>query len=107
MLRLLKYAVVLVVLAVVGGAAYIYLPGLLKQVQETGTSKTAAPATASGGGVGGPLGEVNEAMDVSDALDGGARSTPRASAAKKRAPAQPPATPATNPPPKSGQRPIP
>ena len=89
----LKYAAIAVVLVAVGGAAFVYLPGLLNQVQEIGTSKTPAPATTTGGGGVGPMGEVNGAMDVSDALDGGgSASKPRAVA-----PRQPPAKLGTNP----------
>ena len=101
---LLKYAVIAVVLAVVGGAGYIYLPALLTRIQEMGTSKTAAPASAPAGGRAGPLGEVNEAMDVSDVLDGSSPSKPRAGAPRQPVVVQPPATPATNPAAKSAQR---
>ena len=101
---ILKYAIIAVVLAVVGGAGYLYLPGLLTQIQEMGTSKTPAPANAPAGGRAGPLGEVNEAMDVSDALDGSAPSKPRPGAARKPVAPQPPATPATNPAAKSAPR---
>jgi hypothetical protein len=80
----LKFAVIGVVLIALGGAGYVYVPKLLNQVQDAGTSKTPAPANASSGG-GGPLGEVNGAMDISETLDGGASSRP--------APAAPPATP--------------
>jgi DNA-directed RNA polymerase subunit RPC12/RpoP len=78
----LRYALIAVVLLAVGGAALVYLPGLLSQVQETGNTKTAAPASANSGGGVGPMGEVNGAMDVSDTLDGGssapaARPAPR------------------------------
>jgi hypothetical protein len=93
----LKYAVITAVVAVLAGAGYLYLPGLLTQMQEMGTSKTPAPANPPAGGRAGPLGEVNEAMDVSDALDGSAPSQPRASAPRKPVAPQPPAAPATNP----------
>jgi hypothetical protein len=92
---LVKYAMIAVVLAVVGGAGYAYLPGLLTRIQDAGTSKTPAPANA--GGRAGPLGEVNDAMDVSDALDGGAPSRPRPGAARPPATPPSPATPTTNP----------
>jgi DNA-directed RNA polymerase subunit RPC12/RpoP len=93
---ILKFAVIAVVLAVVGGAGYRYLPGLLSQVQEMGTSKTAAPANAGGGGRGGPLGEVDGAMDVSDALDGGSSPRPPPAASRKPVKGQRPAPAATN-----------
>jgi DNA-directed RNA polymerase subunit RPC12/RpoP len=97
---LLGYAVLAVVLLVVGVAAYNYLPALISQVKDTGSSLkssgAARPGSASGGG---PLGEVNEAMDASDALDGGgARSRPRPSATKV-----PAAVPGTNAPAKPTQ----
>ena len=84
-------------LAVVGGVVYIYLPALLTQAQELGASKT--PATAAGttstsGAEAGPMGEVNGAMDVSDALDGGSSSKPRA-AVRKPLVVQPLTRPAT------------
>jgi hypothetical protein len=92
----LKYAVIAVLLIVIGGAAFVYLPGLLSQVQDMGNSKTSAPTASSGGGGVGPMGEVNGTMDVSDALDGGGgASRPRASA-----------KPATNPAPKSANSPL-
>jgi hypothetical protein len=86
----LKYTVMTVVLAGIGLAAYNYLPALLTQVQEIGTSKTPSTGAAPVVGGGGPLGEVNGTMDVSDALEGGGSSRPRGSAAR------PPATPGTN-----------
>jgi len=95
----LKYAVIGALLLVVVGAGYRYLPGLLNQVQETGTSK--APAGSPAGGGTGPLGEVNGAMDVSDALDGGSASKPRPGTPKHAAAVQRPATSATNLVPKS------
>jgi hypothetical protein len=92
---LLKYTVIAVVLVVIGWTGYTYIPGLLTQVQEMGTSKTPAP-TGTSTGSGGLLGEVNDAMDVSDTLDGSTPSKPRAGAAKRPVVNQPSATPATN-----------
>ncbi len=92
----LKFAVIAVVLAVIGGAGYRYLPGLISQVQDMGASKTAAPANVGGGGRGGPLGEVDGAMDISDALDGGAPSRPPPAASRQPVAGQPPASAATN-----------
>jgi DNA-directed RNA polymerase subunit RPC12/RpoP len=103
---ILKFAMIAVVLAVIGGAGYLYLPGLLNHVQDMGTPKTPAPANASSGGSG-PLGEVNGAMDISDTLDGSAPSRPpppRAAPAQQPAAAKPPAAPATNSTPKSARR---
>lgn len=92
----LKYAVMAVLLLVVGWAAYSYLPVLLNQVQEVGSSKTPASASATPSGAAGPLGEMNGTMDVSDALEGGSTSRPRAGAPRQPAVVQPRATPATN-----------
>ena len=103
---ILKFAMIAVVLAALGGAGYLYLPGLLNHVQDMGTPKTPAPANASSGGSG-PLGEVNGAMDVSDTLDGGAPSRPPPpprAAAKQPTAAKPPASPATNSAPNSARR---
>ena len=95
----IKYAVIAVLLVVIGVAAFAYLPGLLSQLQGTGSSKASAPAASSGsGGNGvGPMGEVNGAMDVSETLDGGgSASRPRTSAPRK---------PATNAVPKAASSP--
>ena len=99
----LKFAIIAVLLAVIGGVGYIYGPGLLGRVQEMGTSKTPVPANASAGGSG-PLGEVNGAMDVSDTLDGGAPSRPPPVAARQAVAANPPGSPATNSPAKRAHR---
>jgi hypothetical protein len=74
---LLKYAVYAIVLAVLAGAAYLYVPSLLSKFQDGTNSKPpqAEPAAKSSGS--GPLGEVNGAMDVSDTLDGGTTASPR------------------------------
>ena len=85
---LLGYTVLGILVVVVGGLGFAYLPGLISQVKELGTS----PTTTSGGGGSGPMGDVSGAMDVSDALDGGSQSSPRA----KPAAVRPAATSATN-----------
>jgi hypothetical protein len=94
---LLKYAVYAIVLAALGGAGYLYVPSLLRKIQDTSNSKPteAAPAPNSGGS--GPLGEVNGAMDVSDALDGGSASQPRPARARPPVASQTPKAPAANP----------
>ena len=86
----LKYTVMGVLLVGLALAAYNYLPGLLNQVQAVGTTSTSGSggAAPAGGGIG-PMGEVNGAMDVSDALDGNS-SKPRAVAPRPRT------VPATN-----------
>ena len=58
-------------LAVLGGAGYLYVPSLLKKIQDSGDATPTQAAPASKAGRAGPLGEVNEAMDVSDTLDSG------------------------------------
>ena len=93
---ILKFAVIAVVLLTLGWAGFNYLPGLLTQLQETGTSKTPAPGNSGTGTGGGPLGEVNGAMDVSDALDGSAPPRPRPAAARPAVATRPPGAPATN-----------
>jgi hypothetical protein len=100
---ILKLAVVLLLLGVIVVVGFIYLPRLLNQAEDTGTSKTPGSANTSSGSGAGPLGEVNGAMDVSDALDGSAPSRPRPTAARPPAAAQPPAVA----PPPAAYRPAP
>lgn len=83
---ILKYAVIAVLLGGIGLAAYNYLPGLLNQVSTIGTSNAGSSTAPAGNGVG-PMGEVNGAMDVSDALDGNSSSRPRAAARPRSVPA--------------------
>ncbi|MGH7868215.1 MAG: hypothetical protein ACREP9_11490 [Candidatus Dormibacteraceae bacterium] len=75
----MKYGVWLVVVAALAGVAYFYgLPLLTNALQQDSNAKTPASATTSqsgGASGGGPMGEVNGAMDVSDTLDGGSSST--------------------------------
>jgi hypothetical protein len=94
---LLKYAVYAIVLAVLGGAGYLYLPSLLHKIQDSADSKPTQAAPAPNAGGSGPLGEVNGAMDVSDALDGGSSSAPRPAPARQPVAAQTPTPPAANP----------
>ena len=93
----LRFAIIAVVLGLVVWAGFVYVPGLLNQAQEMGTSLAPTPASGSAAGGAGPLGEVNGAMDISDTLGGSSPSRPRAGAARPPAVAPPPATPATNP----------
>ena len=95
--HLLKYAVYAIVLAALGGAGYIYLPSLLNKAQDSTNSKPIHVAPNPNAGGGGPLGEVNGAMDVSDALDGGGSSAPRPARARPAAAAQTLAPPGANP----------
>ncbi len=77
---LVGYAILLLVIAGVAGLGYFYgLPMLKDTLQQTPSSGPAAGAGASqkGGTRGGPLGDVNEAMDASEALDGGSSARTR------------------------------
>jgi len=76
---LLKYGVLLTVVAVLVGVGYFYgLPLLTNVLQPEPNAKPSAGAKTSqaSGAMGGPMGEVNAAMDVSETLDGG--SSPKA-----------------------------
>ena len=74
---LLKYGIILVVVAALAGVGYFYgLPLLTNALQQEPPSKPASTSQGSGAG-GGPLGEMNGAMDVSETLDGGSSSSPR------------------------------
>ena len=93
---LLKYSIYAIVLAMLGGAGYLYGPSLLSKIQNIGNSKPdqAAPASSSSSGSG-PLGEVNGAMDVSETLDGGSSSSsPRPGPARQPVAAPTPSAPA-------------
>jgi hypothetical protein len=77
---LLKYGVILMVVAALAGVGYFYgLPLLTNALQQEPTSKPGSSATTSQGSRsgGGPLGEMNGAMDVSETLDGGSSSPAR------------------------------
>ncbi len=71
---LLGYAVLVVVIVAVAGVGYFYGLPLLKDVLQQAPS-SGPPASAgnsqNGGSRGGPLGGVNDAMDVSETLDSG------------------------------------
>ncbi len=77
---LVGYAILLLVIAGLAGLGYFYgLPMLKGTLQQAPSSGPAAGAGAAqkGGTRGGPLGEVNEAMDASEALDGGSSARTR------------------------------
>jgi len=93
-----------VILMVVGVAAYNYLPALMNQVKDVSGSKNSGAAATSVGGGAGPMGEVNGAMDVSDALEGGAPSRPRAGVAKQAGTVPSPGALGTNAPAKPTKR---
>ena len=86
----LRFTVMGVVLLAAAWAAFRYVPALLSGAHDLGGSLPAASAPAPAGG-GGPLGEVNAAMDVSDALDGSSQARARPGAARPPVPARPPA----------------
>jgi hypothetical protein len=75
---------------------YIYLPPLLNKAPDSTNSKPIRVAPNPNAGGGGPLGEMNDAMDVSAALDGGGSSTPRPGRARPAVASQTPTTPAAN-----------
>ncbi len=74
---LLKYGVIAAVIAVLAWVGYFYgLPlvtGALEQAPAL-NSPGGAQKSQSGGGSGGPMGDVNGAMDVSETLDAGSSS---------------------------------
>jgi len=71
---LLGYAILIVVIAAVAGVGYFYgLPLLKDALQQAPSSGSPASAGTSqiGRSPGGAMGEVNDAMDASESLDGG------------------------------------
>jgi hypothetical protein len=83
----IKYAATAVLVLVVAGAALKFVPGLLNEAQEISSPKTSGPTTTPTGVGGGPLGEMNGAMDVSDALDGSGPARSRPVAIRQSGPA--------------------
>jgi hypothetical protein len=75
---LLKYGVMAVVVAALAGAGYFYglplITGALNQ-EPTANQPSGAKSSQSGGTMGGPMGDVSGAMDVSETLDAGSSST--------------------------------
>lgn len=69
---LLKYGFLLLVVLILGGLVYYYVvPQIGKALEPSANT----PGTSEAGSRrGGPLGEVNDAMDVSETLDGGSSS---------------------------------
>ena len=94
---LLLYAVYAVVLAGLAWAGFTYVPSMVSKIQDGANSKPGQAEPASSGGGSGPLGEVNGAMDVSDALDGGSSSRPHPAPARKPVAAQAPTAPVASP----------
>ena len=95
--HLLKYGVYAIVLAALGWAGFTFVPAMVSKIQDSTNSNPtqAGPAANSSGS--GPLGEVNGAMDVSDALDGGSSSPRRPAPARQPAAAQTLTAPAPRP----------
>jgi len=96
---LLKYSVIAVVVAALAGAGYFYglplITGALNQ-GPAANQPTGAKQSQTGGSMGGPMGDVSGAMDVSETLDAGSSSSSKArpatstnNAARPR-PAKPP-----------------
>jgi DNA-directed RNA polymerase subunit RPC12/RpoP len=74
----LKYSLMFIVVAALAGVAYFYglplITGALQQ--EPAANSPVGPKTSqSGATMGGPMGDVSGAMDVSETLDGGSSST--------------------------------
>jgi DNA-directed RNA polymerase subunit RPC12/RpoP len=74
---LLKYGVMIAVIAVLATVGYFYglplITGALQQ-EPTANSPGGAKTSQGGGTMGGPMEEVNGAMDVSETLDAGSSS---------------------------------
>jgi len=71
---LIGYALLLLLVAGLAWVGYFYGLPMLKDTFPSSTPAAGTSAPQGGGTRGGPLGEVNEAMDASDALDGGSSS---------------------------------
>jgi len=92
---LLKYGVMVLVIAVLAGVGYFYgLPLITGALQpEPAAHSPGSPkATQSGASVGGPMGDVNGAMDVSETLDAGPSSSKSRPVPSTNNTARPPGT---------------
>lgn len=77
---LLKYGLMAAVIAILAGVGYFYgLPLITGALQHepAANSPGNAKSSQSGGTMGGPMGDVNGAMDVSETLDGGSSTRTR------------------------------
>jgi hypothetical protein len=92
-----KYVLYAIVLAALGVAGFRFLPSMLSRMQDSANSKPTQTEPAANGAGTGPMGEVNGAMDVSDAMEGGSSSKPRPANARPPVAAQTSTTPAANP----------
>jgi hypothetical protein len=81
----IKYAAVALLFGVLAIAALKFLPGLLNHAQEISAPRPSGSSAAPVSGGQGPLGEMNGAMDVSDALDGSGPSRTRPGGAPRAA----------------------
>jgi DNA-directed RNA polymerase subunit RPC12/RpoP len=86
---LIGYAILLLVVAGLAWVGYFYGLPMLKDTFPSSAPTAGAGAPKGGGTRGGPLGEVNEAMDASDALDGGSSSARNRRPAATNNPARP------------------
>ncbi len=82
--RLLEYGAGVIVVAAVVGLGWIYGLPYLKEALPEKPAATGSSTPQAGATRGGPLGEVTEAMDASDALDGASSANPRPAAATNR-----------------------
>lgn len=75
---LVKYSVMAVVVVALAGVGYFYglplITGVLQQ-EPAANQPAGAKSSQTGGSMGGPMGEVSGAMDVSETLDAGSSST--------------------------------
>jgi len=78
---LLKYGVMAVVIVILAGVGYFYgLPLITGALQPESAAPQSPKATQSGAAMGGPMGDVSGAMDVSETLDAGSSSAKRRAA---------------------------
>jgi hypothetical protein len=89
--RLLQVLAVVLVLIVLGVAAYVGYPYIKGMLQKSDTGSSTTGQSASGGGSA-PLQEVNAAMDIADSPDGS--TTPTRPASDRKAAKQPAGPPA-------------
>lgn len=81
---LLKYGLMAVVIAILAAVGYFYCLPLMTgalQHEPAASSPGNAKSSQSGGTMGGPMGDVNGAMDVSETLDGGSSTRTRSAPA--------------------------
>lgn len=76
----LKYSVIVVIIAALGWAGYFYGLPLIKNSlgEPNATTPGTSASSPTGARRGGPMGELNDAMDASETLDSGSGSRARA-----------------------------